>query len=316
MNWSGVFPVEASTLAAHTDHIFFGLLAISATIIALVLALVVGFSIRYRKGSKANRAEMPEVMSREFEIGWTAATFFLFLFIFWWVGSSQLQNWNPPANAEEVHVVAKQWMWKIQYPNGVREIDSLHAPVGTPVRLVMTSQDAIHSFYVPAFRMKQDVLPGRYTQTWFNATKPGVYPLECAEYCGTDHSRMLGEITVMSPADYGRWVAAQPQPDDLAAQGSRLYAQLGCGSCHGPGVPAANAPNLHGLYGSQVTLADGRVVTADESFLREAIVLPDQHVPAGYAPVMPSYAKAVDEPGLVTLVAYLKTLSTRPGGGQ
>ena len=316
MNWSGVFPVEASTLAAHTDHVFFGLLAISAVVMALVLALIVGFSIRYRKGSKADRADMPEVMSREFEIGWTAATFFLFLFIFWWVGSSQLSNWNPPRNAMEIHVVAKQWMWKVQYPNGVREIDSLHAPVGTPVRLVMTSQDVIHSFYVPAFRMKQDVLPGRYTQTWFNATKPGVYPLECAEYCGTDHSLMLGEVTVMSPADFGRWSAAQPQPDDLAAQGQKLFSSLGCGACHGPNVPAANAPSLHGLYGAQVILADGRVVTADESFLREAIVLPDQHVPAGYQPVMPSYAKAVDEQGLVSLVAYLKTLSTRPAAGQ
>ena len=316
MNWSGVFPVEASTLAAHTDHVFFGLLAISAVVMALVLALIVGFSIRYRKGSKADRADMPEVMSREFEIGWTAATFFLFLFIFWWVGSSQLSNWNPPRNAMEIHVVAKQWMWKVQYPNGVREIDSLHAPVGTPVRLVMTSQDVIHSFYVPAFRMKQDVLPGRYTQTWFNATKPGVYPLECAEYCGTDHSLMLGEVTVMSPADFGRWSAAQPQPDDLAAQGQKLFSSLGCGACHGPNVPTANAPSLHGLYGAQVILADGRVVTADESFLREAIVLPDQHVPAGYQPVMPSYAKAVDEQGLVSLVAYLKTLSTRPAAGQ
>ena len=316
MNWSGVFPVEASTNAANTDHIFFGLLGISAAVVALVLALIVGFSIRYRKGSKANRADMPEVMSREFEIGWTAATFFLFLFIFWWVGSSQLTNLNPPANAMEVHVVAKQWMWKVQYPNGVREIDSVHAPVGTPVRLVMTSQDVIHSFYVPAFRMKQDVLPGRYTQTWFEATKPGVYPLECAEYCGTDHSRMLGEVTVMSPADFGRWSAAQPQPDDLAAQGQKLFSSLGCSACHGPNVPVANAPNLHDLYGSQVALADGRTVTADESFLREAIVLPDQHVPAGYAAVMPSYAKAVDEPGLVSLVAYLKTLSTRPAAGQ
>ena len=316
MNWSGVFPVEASTLAAHTDHIFFGLLAISVAVIALVLALVIGFSVHYRKGSNADRSELPEVMSREFEIGWTAATFFLFLFIFWWVGSSQLTNWNPPKNAIEVHIVAKQWMWKVQYPNGVREIDSLHAPVGAPVRLVMTSQDVIHSFFVPAFRMKQDVLPGRYTQTWFNATKPGVYALECAEYCGTDHSRMGGVVTAMTPADYGRWLAAQPQPDDLAAQGAKLFSQLGCGACHGPDVPAANAPSLHGLYGSQVTLADGRTLTADESFLREAIVLPDQHVPAGYQAVMPSYAKAVDEPGLVELVAYLKTLSTRPAAGQ
>ena len=314
MNVSGVFPVEASTLAVHTDRVFLGLLAISVAVIALVLALVVGFSIRYRKGSKADRSDMPEVMSREFEIGWTAATFFLFLFIFWWVGSSQLQNWNPPKNAMEVHVVAKQWMWKIQYPTGVREIDSLHAPVGTPVRLVMTSQDVIHSFYVPAFRMKQDVLPGRYTETWFKATKPGVYPLECAEYCGTDHSLMLGKVTVMTPADHGRWIAAQPQPDDLATQGKALFSSLGCGGCHGAQTPAARAPSLYGLYGSQVLLADGRTVDANESFLREAIVLPDQHAPAGYQAVMPSY-KAVGEPELVELVAYLKTLSNRPAAG-
>jgi cytochrome c oxidase subunit II len=281
-----------------------------------VLSLIVGFSVRYRKGSSASRADLPELIKSEVEIGWTAATFFLFLFIFWWVGSSQLTNWNPPKNAEEVHVVAKQWMWKTQYPNGIREINSVHAPVGTPVRLVMTSQDVIHSFYVPAFRMKQDVLPGRYTQTWFNATKPGVYPLECAEYCGTDHSRMLGEITVMSPADYGRWVASQPQPADLAAQGQQLFSRLGCSGCHGPNVPAANAPNLHGLYDAQVQLADGRAVRADEGYLRSVIVAPDQHVPAGYQPVMPSYAKAVDEQGLVALVAYIKSLSTRPEGGQ
>lgn len=316
MNLSGIFPVEAATRAVSTDRIFFGLLAISVAVIALVLALVVGFSIRYRKGSSASRADLPEIMKSEVEIGWTVATFFLFLFIFWWVGSSQLSGLNPPPNAMEIHVVAKQWMWKIEHPSGVREIDALHVPVGVPVRLVMTSQDVIHSFYVPAFRMKQDVLPGRYTQTWFDATKPGTYPLECAEYCGTDHSRMMGEIVVMSPADYGRWTAAQPQPDDLAAQGAGLFAKLGCGGCHGPATSVGHAPDLHGVYGSKVLLGDGRVVTADEGYLRDSIVLPDKDVVAGFQPIMPSFAKAVDEEGLVKLVAYLKTLSTRKEGGQ
>ena len=316
MNGIQVFPVEASTGAVHTDHLFFGLLGASTVVILLVLTLVIVFSARYRKGSKAKRGDLPEVMSREFEIGWTAATLFLFLFIFWWAGSSQLRGLNPPANAMEIHVVAKQWMWKVEHPSGVREIDALHAPVGRPVRLVMTSQDVIHSFYVPAFRMKQDVLPGRYTETWFQATRPGVYPLLCAEYCGTDHSQMLGQIFVMTPQAYGQWTAAQPQPDDLAAQGGKLFTTLGCGSCHGQHAAAGAAPNLQGLYESQVVLAGGRTVTADESFLRSAIVEPDRNVPAGFQPVMPSYAKAADEEGLVSLVAYIKSLANRPQGVQ
>ena len=215
--------------------IFFGLLAISGVVIALVLALIVGFSIRYRKGSTANRADMPEVMSREFEIGWTAATFFLFLFVFWWVGSSQLTNLNPP---EERHGGPRRRqavdVEGAVLPTACVRSTALHAPVGTPVRLVMTSQDVIHSFYVPAFRMKQDVLPGRYTQTWFNATKPGVYPLLCAEYCGTDHSRMLGEVTVMS-ARRLRPLERRPAPARRPGRARRqkLFSSLGCGACHG-----------------------------------------------------------------------------------
>ncbi len=305
-----IFPPAAATRAAATDHIFFGLLAVSTAVIALVLTLVVVFCVRYRKGSKASRAEMPEVMSREFEIGWTAATLFLFLFIFWFAGSAQLGGLKPPRGAIEVHVVAKQWMWKTQYPSGVREINALHAPAGRPVRLILTSQDVIHSFYVPAFRMKQDVLPGRYVETWFQATRPGVYPLYCAEYCGTDHSQMLGQVVVMTPAAYGRWIAAQPQPDDLAGAGAVLFTRLGCAACHDPRAPGRVAPSLDGVFGSRVQLADGRVAVADESYLRDSIVLPDKDVVAGYRPIMPSFARSTDEEQLVALVAYLKSLSS------
>jgi cytochrome c oxidase subunit 2 len=307
-----IFPVEASTRAVATDHIFFALLAMSAATILLVLSLVVVFSIRYRRGSSAPRGQLPKIVSKEFEIGWTVATFFAFLFIFWWVSSSQLTGLKPPPDALEIHVVAKQWMWKIQHPSGVREINALHAPSGVPVRLVMTSQDVIHSFYVPEFRMKQDVLPGRYTETWFKATRPGVYRLECAEYCGLDHSRMLGEVVILSPADYGRWTTAQPQPQDLAGQGGALYRKLGCAACHDPASPTRNAPLLGGLFGQRVQLADGRVVQVDETFLHDALTLPEKTVPAGYTALMPSYAKATDEEGLTALIAYLKALPAPP----
>jgi cytochrome c oxidase subunit 2 len=316
MNGVSIFPFEASTVAVRTDHIFLGLLAASVAVLVLVTGLIVTFSVRYRKGSKASRADLPEVLSKEFEIGWTAATAFLFLFIFWWAGSAQLKGLRAPKTAIEMHVVAKQWMWKTQAASGVREINALHVPVGMPIRLVMTSQDVIHSFYVPAFRIKQDVLPGRYTETWFQATKPGVYPLYCAEYCGTDHSAMLGKVTVMTPEDYGRWTAAQPQPDDLSGQGKALFQQLGCASCHGPNAAGRVAPNLAGVFGSHVMLSDGRIVLADEGYLRDSIVLPDKDIVAGYPPVMPSFSKSVDEEGLVTLVAYLKSLSGRSGDGS
>ena len=313
MSGLSIFPAEASVTARTTDQIFFVILALSVAIVLLVLALIVTFAIRYRRGSKANRAALPKAFSREVEIGWTVGTLFLALFIFWFASSLQLNTLIPPKDALEIHVVARQWMWKTQHPSGAREINSLHAPVGVPVRLVMTSQDVIHSFFVPAFRMKQDVLPGRYTQTWFKATRPGVYPLYCAEYCGTDHSRMTGEIVIMPVQDYGRWTAAQPQPDDLAGQGFALFRSLGCSSCHDPKAPGFKAPDLRGLYGRQVKLADGRTLTADEGYLRDSILLPEKDQVAGYPPIMPDFSKTVDEGQTIELVAYLKSLSARPG---
>jgi cytochrome c oxidase subunit 2 len=302
----------ASDYAARIDGTFWLLCAISGVILLIVLVLAVTFIARYRRGSKAQRGELPKTFQHEVEIGWTAATLFLFLFIFWWAASTQLSALAPPSNALEIHVVAKQWMWRIQHPGGAREIDELHVPTGTPVRLVMTSEDVIHDLYLPALRLKQDVLPDRYTYLWFTATKPGTYWLTCAEFCGTDHSRMGGKFVVVTPQEYARWTAAQPQGDDLAHQGAALFRTLGCSGCHTPGS-SVHAPDLHGVYGRDVHLADGRTVRADDAYLRDSILLPQKDVVAGFTPIMPSFQGVATESDLVKLIAYLKSLSSTTG---
>ncbi|HEX4181824.1 MAG TPA: cytochrome c oxidase subunit II [Caulobacteraceae bacterium] len=301
---------QASTQAYIEHRIFLTLLILSAAVFLLVLVLIVGFSIRYRAGSKAKRGPLPDWVSHEVEIGWTVATLFVFLFLFWWTISAQLRLQAAPANAFEIHVVAKQWMWKIQQPSGVREINTLHAPTGTPVKLVMTSQDVIHNFAVPAFRLKQDVLPGRYTEMTFQATEPGVYPLFCDQYCGLDHSGMIGQVVILPPAEYARWVAAQPEGDSLATQGRAVFVASGCGACHGQGA-AVHAPPLEGLYGSSVPRAGGGFAHADEGYIRDAILLPRKNLPAGYEPVMPSFQGVLSEDQLVPLIAYIKSLKAR-----
>ena len=299
-------PVQASTLAPVIDGIFGSLVAISVAVMALVGLLVLVFAFRYRRGTNAARGPVPHRLSGELEIGWTVATLFVFVFLFWFAASIDTRQFQAPKNAMEVHVVAKQWMWKIEHSNGAREINALHVPLGVPVRLVMTSQDVIHSFYVPAFRIKHDVLPGRYVETWFQPTKVGTFHLFCTEYCGTDHSRMIGGIVVQSAADYARWSAAQPQGDSLAEQGARLFTRAGCSGCHG-GSDRIRAPALAGVYGRQVPIEGGGFALADEGYLRDSILLPEKQVVAGYAPVMPSYTGVLSESDVIRLVAYLKS---------
>jgi cytochrome c oxidase subunit II len=307
MTGLSLWPPTASEQAARVDAIFIALLVISGVILLLIGGLLLVFCTRYRRGSGARRGDLPDFIRRDAEIGWTVATLFLALFLFWWAGATQLKATNPPADALEIHVAAKQWMWKTRHPNGAREINALHVPRGEPVRLVMTSQDVIHSFFVPAFRTKQDVLPGRFTQMWFRATQTGEFHLLCAEFCGTDHAGMGGTVTVMEPEDYARWVAAQPQEEDLAGQGAALFTALGCSGCHAP-ASAVHAPLLAGVYNRMVHLADGRTVRADEAYLRDSILQPKRDVVAGYAPIMPSFQGLVDEGDLQRLVAYLKSL--------
>src|SRR5690242_282232 len=256
-------PPEASTLAPRIDHLMLILVGMSVLIVSLVSALLIVFSIRYRRGSTAKRGRLPEWVSREIEIGWTAATFFVALFIFWFAAALQGAQYKMPKNAMEVHVVAKQWMWKLEHPNGRREINALHVPVGVPVRLVMTSQDVIHSFFVPAFRIKQDVLPGRYTEAWFEAKEVGTYHLFCAEYCGTDHSKMTGGIVVMPRAAYARWSRGVDEHGTLAQQGAQLFRQLGCTGCHGQSA-RVRAPSLAGIFGRRQPMEGGGFKVADE----------------------------------------------------
>ncbi len=282
----------------------------STLIVVFLVALLVTFMVRYRRGSNAPRHQLPEFIKHEIEIGWTAATFFLFLFMFWWAGVQFLDAANPPLNALEIHVVAKQWMFRFQQPSGAREIDELHVPVNTPVRMAMTSEDVIHDLFIPALRIKKDILPDRYTYLWFTADRTGVFHVSCNQFCGTNHSMMGGTLVVLSKPDYARWTSAQPQGDDLAHQGENLFRTVGCSGCHDSPKSTIHAPDLHNLYGRLVQLADGRTVMADEAYLRDKILLPNRDIPAGYAPDMPSFRGVVNEGQIVALIAYLKSLST------
>jgi cytochrome c oxidase subunit 2 len=303
------FITAASDYAQRVDEFFWLLVALSTFIVLLLSALILIFMVRYRRDSNAPRGELPEIYRHEIEIGWTSATLFLFLFLFWWAASDLLAASTPPANALEIHVVAKQWMFRIQQPGGAREIDEIHVPVQTPVRLAMISEDVIHDLYLPALRIKKDILPDRYTFLWFTATKTGTFHLTCAEFCGTNHSRMSGQMVILEPQDYARWTAAQPQGDDLAHHGEALFRSLGCSGCHAVGA-SVHAPDLHGLYGRRVHLADGRTVIADEAYLRDSILLPNKDLVAGFSPIMPSFKGVASEGDIVELLAYLKSLST------
>jgi cytochrome c oxidase subunit 2 len=296
---------RASGHAVAIDYFFFALTALALLITAIVFILLAVFCVRYRAGSPHAGGRRPGL---ELEITWTVATFFLFLFIFWWAASSELQALHAPANTLDIHVVAKQWMWKVQQPNGIREINEIHAPIDTPVRLIMTSQDVIHSMFLPALRIKQDVLPDRYTYLWFTAKKAGVYHLLCTQFCGTEHSRMTGRLVLMTPQDYARWTSAQPPSQNLASQGESLFRSLGCSGCHGANS-SVHAPDLAGLYGRAVHLSDGRTETADDAYIRDSILLPKRDVTAGYEPLMPSFSGQISEEQIVGLIAYIKSLS-------
>ena len=238
---------------------------------------------------------------------------FVFLFIFAWGAVIYFQERTPPRNATEVYVVAKQWMWKLQHQEGPREIDELHVPVGRDIKLIMTSQDVIHSFFIPAFRIKQDVLPGRYTTVWFHPTKAGTYHLFCSQYCGTQHSGMIGDIVVMEPANMRRgWVAAATT-EPLAESGQKVFADMGCVTCHRSDTQG-RGPNLVGMFGKPVALEDGRTLAADENYVRQCILNSKDQVVKGFPPIMPVFQGLLTEDQVNALVAYIKSLSASPAG--
>ena len=320
MGWLPFTPDQASSFAGQVDLLYGVLIGLSALFAIPIALVIVYFVVKYRRGSRASRAGF-NPPSTPFELAWTFIPALMALGVFTWGATVYFQIERPPADAIEIDVVGKQWMWKFQHPEGQREIDELHVPLGRSVKLVMTSEDVIHSLYVPAFRIKQDVLPGRYTAIWFRPTQVGEYHLFCAEYCGTDHATMGGRVIVMDPAAYQAWLAggntaAGPQsPETMAASGEQLFTSLGCSGCHhmdGSGV----GPSLAGVFGKPVPLQGGQTATADEGYIRNSILLPQSQVVAGYQPLMPSFKGQVSEEQILQLIAYIKSLgssASQPG---
>jgi cytochrome c oxidase subunit 2 len=324
----GLFPLQASTMADRVDALFWFLMLVSGFFGLLIAGAIVLFAYRYRRRrSPEYTPELgePVVGSWILEIGWTVVPFIISMFIFTWGASVYFAMAQAPADAIEVYVVGRQWMWKVQHMEGRREINELHVPVGRAVKLIMTSEDVIHSFFIPDFRVKMDVLPGRYTSLWFEPTREGVYRLFCAEYCGTQHSGMIGRIVVLSRSEYQDWLsgggaaemalagAPRGEKPSLASQGEQLFGRNGCKTCHATTaaerVAASIGPPLYGLFGRSVPLENGYSVVAEEQYLRRSILEPMAETVSGYRPVMPTYAGRLSEEDVMKMVAFIKSLS-------
>jgi cytochrome c oxidase subunit 2 len=307
--WSGfpLRPDQASTIAKGVDELHYFLTAVTLFFTALIFLAIFYLMIKYRR--RSDSADRPPKIegSLPLEIIWTVIPTLLTVVMFSWGSSLYFRNSRPPEASAEIFLVGKQWMWHLQHPEGPREINELHIPVGIPVKLTMTSEDVIHDFYIPAFRVKKDVLPGRYSSIWFEATKTGAYHFFCAQYCGMQHAGMIGWIYVMSPTDYAQWLAGGVKGESMTEAGARLFTQLGCITCH-LAEGAGRCPPLQGLYGKAVKLADGRSMIADEAYIRESIVHPNSHHVAGYPPIMPTYQGQISEEQLLQLIAYIKSL--------
>ncbi|PWU17561.1 MAG: cytochrome c oxidase subunit II [Verrucomicrobia bacterium] len=303
-----VFPHQASRIAIETDRIYLGLLCLSVAVCLVVFVPMIFFLFKYRSTHPADRTPR-RLPQNKIEITWTLIPLFVFMAFYAWAARQYFEIERPPPDARNINVIGKQWMWKIQHPEGNREINELHVPVGRIVKLTMTSQDVIHSFFLPEFRIKQDVVPGRYTAEWFKAENIGTYNIFCSEYCGTSHSKMIGHVIVMSPADYQTWLIRGQPGSTLAQSGGRLFLELGCSGCHiGPSI--VRAPPLDGVFGKPVPLTTGDVVLADEAYLRDSILFPAKQIVAGYTNDMPTFAAKVSEEELLELIAYLKSLGT------
>jgi cytochrome c oxidase subunit 2 len=307
-----LFPKAASTLAGDVDAIYFFGLGVAALFSLVIAVAILVLAVRYRRRS-ADELGKPEREALWLEIAWSVVPLAILLFMFGWGAKVFLAIVRPPAGAVEYYVVGKQWMWKFQHPDGRREINHLHVPLGQPTKLIMTSEDVIHSLFVPAFRAKMDVVPGRYTTFWFEATEPGDYELFCAEYCGVEHSRMGGSIHVLDPHEYEAWLAAggiTGEPRRLS--GAELFEARACNTCHRPDSNL-QGPYLAGIFGREVELADGSRVIADEGYLRASILDPAAQVVRGYTPLMPTFAGQLTEEEIVQLIVYIKSLSGPAG---
>ena len=306
-------PPEASTCAAPLDVLHFIVIGVTMLGATFVFGLAIVLMVRNRRRAEGETTARVEA-SVPSEISIMGGILALFL-AFWVVGAAQYDHMmTPPPNAVPVYVTAKQWMWKFSYADGRSAMDVLTVPVHTPVKLVMTSRDVIHSFYVPAFRMKHDVVPGRYYVAWFEATIPGTFEIECAEYCGVSHSRMLGQVRVLSFDDYRRWqeTSLPGESHDLAAEGLAVAARRGCLSCHTIDGQPHIGPTWAGLYGSRVRLDDGRTVIADDAYLTRSMMEPREDVVLGFRPVMPAYRGILEQPEVAALVEFIASIEHKP----
>ena len=299
-------PEQASSIARSVDQLYFFLTAVTLFFTALIFSVIFYFMIKYRRRSPGER---PKAIEGSFplEVLWTAIPTLIVALIFVWSSILYFRNAEPPKGAMEIFVTGKQWMWKVEHPEGQREINELHVPLGRPVKLTMTSEDVIHDFFVPAFRVKKDVLPGRYTMLWFEATKLGTFHLFCAQYCGAFHAGMIGSIIVQEPDEYERWLAGGAPGESVEQAGEKVFQASGCPTCHvadGTGL----GPSLVGVYGNPVKLTTGETVTADDAYMRESILLPKAKIVLGYSPIMPSFQGQMTDEQLNNVIAYLRAL--------
>jgi len=304
-----VRPPAASSIAEGVDQLHFFLTSITLFFTAIIFATILYFMVKYRRRPESEHPEETGE-SMPLEVLWTLIPTLLVAVVFVWSASLYFRNSRPPSASMEVFVIGKQWMWHLQHPEGLREINELHVPVGVPVKLTMTSEDVIHDFYIPAFRVKKDVLPGRYTSLWFEATKTGTYHLFCAQYCGADHAEMIGWVYVMTPNDYASWLSGGARNESMAQTGERLFSQLGCVTCH-VADGTGRGPSLAGLYGKPEKLRSGETRTVDEALIRQAIVTPNALLLPNYPPVMPTFQGQINEEQVLQLIAYVKSLGTQ-----
>lgn len=307
--WSGfpLFPEQASSIAASVDALYFYLVGVTLFFSILIFLCVLVFAIKYRRRSES---EIPPQTRSDWrlETAWIVIPLILTIVMFVWGTALYFQTFRTPKGALEIYVVGRQWMWKIQHSTGRREINELHVPIGRDVKLLLASEDVIHSFYLPAFRVKKDAVPGRYTTLWFKPTKTGEYHLFCAEYCGTKHSGMVGRLVVMEPKAFETWLAGGVAEEPLEEAGRNLFSRLGCNTCHLPDE-AGRCPSLEGKFGREVLLQTGETVVFDEAYTRESILRPRAKIVAGYQALMPTFQGLVSEEGVIQLIAYIRSLS-------
>jgi cytochrome c oxidase subunit 2 len=304
------FPEEASNFSGNVDALFAFILVTCLFFVVLVVALVTFASFRYKR---KNDGEVGDAVhgNMALEVGWTLIPLLLAIGMFAWGAVVFVNFRTAPKDTLDIYVVGKQWMWKLQQPNGRKEINELHVPVNREIKLILGSEDVIHDFYVPAFRVKMDVVPGRYNTMWFRPTKIGKYHFFCSQYCGTNHAVMGGWVTVLDPADYAAWLSGEVGAVNPVSAGERLFSQLACNTCHLPDG-TGRAPSLNGVYAAKVLLADGTTVAADDTYIRESILQPNAKIVAGYQPVMPTFQGLVTEDQIMSLTAYIKSLQTQP----